>query len=465
MEKIRQAEVRRVWMNYTETLARWATGIDGFCINDEVLEKAAEFVLDWAGAALAGSAQPPAGMLYGIVRGNAPQSGPCTVLNAHMDRTSELWAAFQNGFNGHVMEMDDVHRKAVFHPGTVIIPAALAIGQKLGVDGRKLLTSIAVGYEVSIRVGIAAGPSHYMKWHTTGTCATFGASAAAGYLLGLTPLQMTWALGNAGTQAAGLWQFLDDGAMTKPLHPGKAAMNGLLAALAAKNGFTGPNNILEGRKGFLAATSLDAEPGALTEGLGDAWQLLDVSIKPYASCRHSHPQIDVALEVAREAGFNLQGIASVHISTYRTAKDVAGGSGRYPKEPHEAKFDSAYCVATALARGKVRVEDFEPGNIESASDVKKLWEKTTISVDESLEAEYPAKWGAVIEARTDDGKVYKASTLYAKGDPEKPVTRDELTEKFMDLADGVLPEEELSALTGRILGIAGTEDINTIFPA
>ena len=122
-------------------------------------------------------------------------------------------------------------------------------------------------------------------------------------------------------------------------------------------------------------------------------------------------------------------------------------------------------MATALARGKVRVEDFEPGNIESASDVKKLWEKTTISVDESLEAEYPAKWGAVIEARTDDGKVYKASTLYAKGDPEKPVTRDELTEKFMDLADGVLPEEELSALTGRILGIAGTEDINTIFPA
>ncbi|HOH09832.1 MAG TPA: MmgE/PrpD family protein [Bacillota bacterium] len=457
-------KIGRITMDYTKTLARWATGVDGFVIGDDVLAKSAEFVLDWAGAALAGSVRPQAGMLYGIVRENAPPIGPCTILNGSLDRTSELWAAFQNGFNGHIMEMDDVHRGAVFHPGTVVIPATLAVGQKLGVDGRKFLTSIAVGYEVGIRVGTAAGATHYTRWHTTGTCATFGACAAVGYLLGLTPEQMAWALGNAGSQAAGLWQFLDDGAMTKPLHSGKAAMNGLLAALAAKNGFTGPDNILEGRKGFLAATSLDAKPSALTEGLGERWQLMDVSIKPYASCRHSHPQIDVALEISRKDGFRPEEVSAVKIRTYRTAKDVAGGFGRYPKASHEAKFDSAYCVATALARGKVHIEDFEASNIESATDVKKLWEKTTISIDESLEAEYPAKWGAVIEARMDDRRVLTASTLYAKGDPEKPVTVNELSEKFKDLADGVLPTDELDALADRILGIAETEDIDTIFP-
>ena len=225
MEKIRQAEVRRVWMNYTETLARWATGIDGFCINDEVLEKAAEFVLDWAGAALAGSAQPPAGMLYGIVRGNAPQSGPCTVPNAHMDRTSELWAAFQNGFNGHVMEMDDVHRKAVFHPGTVIIPAALAIGQNWEWTGASAYVHTSLRGEH--KGGLLRLPLHEV--HTTGN-GDLRASAAAGTCSG-SPFADDVALGNAGSQAAGS-AVPDDS--DEAAASGQGPMNGLLAALAAK---------------------------------------------------------------------------------------------------------------------------------------------------------------------------------------------------------------------------------------
>lgn len=450
-------------MNHTETLARWATGVDGLTIGGDVLDKASEFVLDFFGCAFAGSAQKAAAMVFPIILENGPATGRCTILNESLDGTSELLAAFQNGFNGHVLEMDDVHRTAVFHPATVVVPPAFALGQKLHASGREFLTAVAIGYEVSIRVGLSAGATHYLKWHTTGTCATFGAAAAAGYLLKLTPEQMTWAFGNAGSQAAGLWQFLDDGAMTKPLHPGKAAMAGLLAALMAKQGFTGPNNIFEGKKGFLSATTSDPCIDELTEGLGRGWQIVDVSIKPYASCRHSHPQIDTALEIYGSNKYEACSIDAVKISTYQTAINVAGGLDHYPKASHEAKFDSKYCVALALLNGKVTMDDFEVRNIQGNEDAKIMRSKMSICVDSKYEVEYPSKWGAGIEVHLKDGRILTASTLYAKGDPEKPVTRQELMEKFMDMAGGVLPKARLSSLADKVLGIVDMDDISLIF--
>lgn len=450
-------------MNYTEKLASWAAGTGAAPLDEETSLKASELLLDFAGCALAGSSQPVAEMAYSIIKENFAQAGPCAILNARFDGAGELAAAFQNGFNGHILEMDDVHRGAVFHPGTVVIPAALAIGQKLGASGTGLLQAIAIGYEVSIRVGLAAGMKHYEKWHTTGTCATFGAAAASGHLLRLNPMQMTWALGNAGTQAAGLWQFLDDGALTKPLHPGKAAFNGLLAALMAKNGFTGPNNILEGKKGFLSATAIDPDMEALVSELGDRWQMMDVSIKPYASCRHSHPQIDAALEIWADNEYDVDDIVSVRIRTYQTAINVAGSQVRYPCAPHEAKFDSRFCVALALLKGKVTMEDFDEGRMGKAEDVRLLWEKTAITQDARFEAEYPARWGAGIEMRLKDGRVFSAATSYAKGDPEKPMSTSELIDKFKDLAKAALPEEKLGLLAQRILDLPSADNLNLLF--
>jgi|LSQX01.1.fsa_nt_gb 2-methylcitrate dehydratase PrpD len=153
-----------------------------------------------------------------------------------------------------MLELDNVHRGSMFHPGAVVIPAVFAPGEKMRVSGLDLLTAIVVGYEAGVGIGEAAGETHYETWHTTGTCGVFGAAAAAGKLLNLDENAMSWALGNAGTQAAGLWQFLEDGALSKPLHPGRATYSGLLAAVMAAWGFTGPHRILKGEKGFLKAT-------------------------------------------------------------------------------------------------------------------------------------------------------------------------------------------------------------------
>ncbi|HHY47555.1 MAG TPA: MmgE/PrpD family protein, partial [Firmicutes bacterium] len=256
----------------TQEIARWAANLKAGDIPTEVFDKAKECLLDWAGAALAGSIQTVSRLVSPIIDEAGSSARESTILRPGLERTSCLWASFLNGFNSHILEIDDVHRGAVFHPGAVVIPAALALGERSHVQGMELLLAIISGYEVSIRIGQAAGERHYAVWHTTGTCGTFGSAVAAGKILRLDEMEMLWCLGNAGTQASGLWQFLLDGSMTKPLHPGKAAFNGTLSALMAKRGFTGPRRILEGEKGFLAATSIGYEREALTSGLGNEYR-------------------------------------------------------------------------------------------------------------------------------------------------------------------------------------------------
>ena len=202
------------------------------------------YLLDWLGSAYGGKNERPTKIMLEVVRslGGKPES---TVL-ADGSKTMFLLAALVNGASSHVLEMDDLHRKSIFHPACAIIPATLAIAEREGASGKDLLLGISIGYEVGIRVALGVGPSHYHFWHMTATCGAFGAAAGAAKILGLDEEQFVWAMGSAGTQASGLWEFLVDSAMSKQLHPGKAALNGLLAALLAKGGFTGARKILEG---------------------------------------------------------------------------------------------------------------------------------------------------------------------------------------------------------------------------
>ncbi|MEM9199726.1 MAG: MmgE/PrpD family protein, partial [Pseudomonadota bacterium] len=271
--------------------------------------RAALHLLDWAGCAAAGRVAPAGMALAEIAR--AIGSGPATGI--HAPGLSPAAAAFLNGGLGNVLEMDDIHRSSILHPGPVVIPAALAAAEACGVDGRALLRALVRGYDAVIRIGAAVGPEHYALWHNTATCGPFGAAAAAAAVMGLPFDQMVWALGNAGTQASGPWQCRHEAVMTKQLHTARAAQSGLLAAMLAAKHFSGPAFILEGPQGFFATMAPNGTPEAVMADAdaGQAgWTIWDTSFKPWPACRHAHPTIDAALAL-RARGIDSAAITQI----------------------------------------------------------------------------------------------------------------------------------------------------------
>ncbi len=293
----------------TGQLADFAAGLRFDAIPDSVVRRAEDLFLDWFASALAGKGAPPVEAIARFHEAMGPDHGPSEVL-VHRRGSSPLVAAVANAAASHVAEQDDVHNGAVFHPGTVVFPAALAVAQALGRSGQELLVASVAGYEVGIRVGEFLGRSHYRIFHTTGTAGTFAAAAAVGHLLRLTPAQMRHAFGSAGTQSAGLWEFLRDAADSKPLHTAHAAGAGLTAAYLARDGFTGARRILDGRQGLAAGTSTDADAGKLADGLGSRWAVAETSFKYHAACRHTHPAADALQQLLRTHHLNARTCAA-----------------------------------------------------------------------------------------------------------------------------------------------------------
>jgi 2-methylcitrate dehydratase PrpD len=237
----------------SQELAAFAANLRFDDIPQPVLRRAEDLFLDWFGSALAGKTGRPVQVIESFARQMGPQDGPCEILISRR-RSTPLFAAMVNAASSHFAEQDDVHNGSVFHPAAVVFPVALAVAQSIGASGRALLAASVAGYEVGIRVGEFLGRSHYKIFHTTGTAGTVAAAAAAGHLLRLTPEQMLHAFGSAGTQAAGLWEFLRDAADSKQLHTAHAAQAGLGAAYLAHEGFTGARRILEGAQGMATPT-------------------------------------------------------------------------------------------------------------------------------------------------------------------------------------------------------------------
>lgn len=314
----------------------------------------------------------------------------------------------------HILEVDDLHRASVVHPGCVVVPAAYAVARRRGLGGKTFLAAVLRGFEACCRVGMAVGPAHYRIWHNTATCGPFGSAYAVGDLLGLDRTAMVNALGNAGTQSSGLWQFLETGAMSKHLHAGRAAESGLLAADLAARGFSGPPHILEGEKGFFRAACPDAKPEALL-ALPDApWQLRQTSIKPWPSCRHTHPTIDAGLEISRRVGNRR--VEAIHVATYGAALDVC--DRRAPQSEYEAKFSLQHTAAAAIADGHV---DFSSFDEPARGRLAPLAAMVTIEAAAPFVDRYPQAWGARVTARLGDGESLTAERVHAFGDPENPL--------------------------------------------
>jgi 2-methylcitrate dehydratase PrpD len=426
------------------------------CWNDlpaTVIEDARRSVLDWLGSALAGALEPPARMAQNVAAGFG-RSSESTVFAT--GRASAAAAAFANGVASHILELDDVHKGSTLHPAAPIIPAALAVAEREHANGRAFLLAIVLGYDAALRIGEAVNPSHYRFWHPTGTAATFGAAAAAGSILQLNAAQMTDALGSAGTQAAGLWEFNADGAMSKHLHPGKASMNGVLSADLAHAGFTGASRILEGDRGFFRATSTSFDPTRITDRLGALWKISENCYKLHSCCGHTHTAIDCALDLERPAPH----IHSVHIETY--APGYAIVSNPAPRTPYQAKFSIAYCVAAAILDGRVNLAQFTEQRIASP-DIADLLARTRVTVADDLTAKYPAAWPARLTITMHDGLTFHAAADYPRGNPENPVSTTVLEEKFRALVEPRLGPAAVGKALAAVRSLEFCPDMSGIF--
>jgi 2-methylcitrate dehydratase PrpD len=441
----------------SQKLARFFCALRYEDLPDALVRQTKAFFLDWIGSALAGLSQTPTQMMLSLA-GDMKGSEEATII-ATSTRHLSLVAALVNGASCHVMEMDDLHRQSIFHPAAPILPAVFAAGEKEHVSGHDLIPGIVAGYETGIRAALAAGKTHYEYWHTTATCGTFGAAAGAAKVLALDPEPFVWALGSAGTQSSGLWEFLTEGAMSKQLHPGKSSMNGLLAALLAQKGFTGSSRIFEGKKGFLRATSHDYDLGVLTDGLGETFHTSRNSLKYYASCGHTHSAIEAALEAWRGANAGLEAIRSITVSIYQEALDLL--EEVEARTPYLAKFNLPFCVSTALNFGHVDLDDFTTERLANP-DIVHLMGTISLKGDPELTRLYPQKWPSRVEIELQDGKRYRGYCEYPKGDPENPISEGELIEKFNKLC-GTMPGNKRDRIIDLVLHLEKVDDVTSIF--
>ena len=389
-------------------------------------------VIDWYAALLPGSLVAPAtvleqAMAEDLDHGNARlASGRRATLRA---------AAMINGAASHSVEFDDIYRDAGYHPGSPVISAALAAAQSTGASGEKFLRAVIVGYETSTRIGEAIMPSHYKFWHTTGTVGSFGAAAAVATVLGCNRDQIAHALGTVGSFASGLQQAFRSQCMTKPLHGGHAADVGAMAAMGAAKGLTGALDMLEGEVGFGAAMSVNPDWSKATKDLGVDYHITRVTFKNHGCCGHTFAPIDGALHLQKTHGFTWRDIKRVKIATYKAGTDITDNPD--PEGEYQAKFSLQYVTAHALVHGSVRLVAFAPERLLDP-DVRAVLAKVEVTADPVLSKGYPGQRAAHVEIELNDGRVFKHFQPTRKGDPEMPLTDDEVNEKFLELAMPVI---------------------------
>jgi 2-methylcitrate dehydratase PrpD len=438
-------------------LAEFAASLRFEAIPGPVVARTEDLFLDWFASALAGKGARPVEAIAEFYSSQGPGSGPSEIL-IHRATSSPMIAAAINAASSHFAEQDDVHNSSVFHPAAVVIPPALAVAQAIGASGRDLVTAIVAGYEVGIRVGEFLGRSHYRVFHTTGTAGTVAAAAAVGRLLELTSDQMQHAFGSAGTQAAGLWEFLRDAADSKQLHCAHAAASGLAAAYLARGGLTGARRIFEGPQGMAAGMSSDADPARLTDRLGTRWALAETSFKFHASCRHTHPAADALLAVMTKEKLKADEVARVTARVHKGAIDVLGPVTD-PQTVHQSKFSMGTVLGLIAMHGRAALTDFDKDFRDPS--VVTFRKKVHMELDPEVDTAYPARWIGKVTVETTDGRRLDGRVDVPKGDPDNTLSRAELEDKALRLGTyrGGATEDEMRAVIDGAWGLAAAPKV------
>ena len=439
---VEKVEVTRELSRFTENLRYEALPL-------EAVEQARLCFLDWLGVTLGGSGHQLVDILTRLAEDQGGERQATIVGRENL--VPMLQAAFINGSASHALDYDDVHTVMIGHPSVPVFPAALALAEKSSAAGKDLIAAYVVGVEVECRVGAMVFPSHYLKgWHSTATLGHFGAAAACANLLGLTSGQVIHALGIAGTQAGGLRQVF--GTMCKPFHAGKAAMDGLMAALLAGDGFSSSEEIIEGPRGFAEVLSEGSNPSAALEGLGESFAINDIVFKYHASCFETHPAIEAVLSIKEAEKPEPDQVEEILLRLSPLAVEVAGKT--LVATGLEAKFSQTCCASLALVGGDMSQVAFTDANVNNRR-ITDIMGKVLV---ETVTDFSPTRCQARI--RMKDGSTYTSDVdalVISKTNAEK---RELLTDKFMDLACPVLGRAAADRLAEAVLRIEKIEDIS-----
>jgi 2-methylcitrate dehydratase PrpD len=442
-------------------------------IDQRTIENAKIFMLDCIGTMLSGRQIESAKTITDAVL-EIGGGADCTIIG-RKEKANVMLAALINGTAGHSQDYDDDHREGIQHASVAVLPGVIALGEKYKKNGKDVLLAFIYGSEVTIRAGESfLGNTFYGVWHPTGTCGVFGATAGACKIMDLDERQTTYALGIAGSEAAGIGEFNEVGAWTKRFHAGRSAMDGVLAAYMGRHRFFGPPTVFEGRHGFFKAFSYKGSPeephpegiydvSKMTENFGEKWEMADSSIKLHACCRFSNNYCDCAIDIHNQ-GVNVLQIESIHAECNKFAihnlcypEDMK----KHPQNIVNAQFSIPYEVAVGLVKGRVLPESFTEDAIRDPL-IYELCEKISWSLNEEFEAVYPSHYPARVTVKTKDGKVYAGEVKYPKGDPENPASKEEVTEKFFANATNTIGSVNAKEIIKVIDGIETINDINIL---
>jgi 2-methylcitrate dehydratase PrpD len=428
-------------MQVTRKLARFLVTHKAADLPAPVCHEAARSLLNWVACAVGASKHDTVKRsLAALYEFSGPRDA--TILG-RTERVDIFQAALLNGATSHTFDFDDTHLKSVIHPSGPVASAILALAEgqsaRRAVSGREFLHAFVLGVEAECRIGNSVFPNHYdTGWHITATAGVFGAAAAAGRLLRLNEQQMVWALGTAATQACGIRETF--GSMAKPLHPGIAARNGLMAALLAKKNVTSAEQGIEGRRGFAAILSTKFDPAAITEGLGKTWQISENSYKPYACGVVIHPAIDGCIQLRNEHKLSLEDIARIDLKVHPLVLELTGR--RDPKAGLEGKFSIYHSCAAAILLGEAG-EAAYTDTIVRNSKVMRLRDCINAVVQDGV-----AEDQVHITMRLKDGRVLERYIEHAIGSVGNPMSDAALEAKFRALCKGILPQTQTNKLIG-----------------
>jgi 2-methylcitrate dehydratase PrpD len=419
----------------THTLARYIVNAQFADLPAKVRKEGTRTLLNWVGVAVGGSHTETVDIAVAALN---EFSGPRQAsLLGRSERFDIMNAAFINGVSSHIFDFDDTHLKTIIHPAGPVVSAVLALSERQPVSGRDFLNAVVLGIETELRIGNAVYPNHYdVGWHITGTAGVFGAAAAAGKLLGLTEQQMVWALGLAASQPVGLRESF--GSMNKSFNPGRAASNGIFAALLASKNYTSSDGMIEAKRGWASAISTKQDYREITDGLGTRYEAALNTYKPFACGIVIHPALDAAIQLRNEHKLTANQIARVDLKVHPLVLELTGK--KTPQIGLEGKFSIYHSVAVALVEGAAGERQYSDRAVRDAQVVA-LRGKVTATVDPAIKPEQVDMTITLVDGR----KLHKY-IAHAIGSLEVPMSDQQLEAKFLDLADGILPPAQAKRL-------------------
>ncbi|MFZ6645731.1 MmgE/PrpD family protein [Undibacterium sp. TJN25] len=419
----------------TRTLASYIVRSRYEDLPENVRKEGARTLLNWVGVAIGGSRHETVDRAVAAL---GPFSGPkqASLLGRH-ERFDIMNAAFVNGVSSHIFDFDDTHLKTIIHPAGPVVSAILAFSEYQPVSGKDFLNALVLGVETECRIGNAVYPNHYdIGWHITGTAGVFGAAAAAGKLMGLSEQQMVWALGLAASQPVGLRESF--GSMNKSFNPGKAASNGLFAALLAAKDYTSSEGMIEAKRGWANAISTKQDYQEITGGLGTRYEALLNTYKPFACGIVIHPAIDAAIQLRNQNKLTADMIDRVELRVHPLVIELTGK--KTPQIGLEGKFSVYHSVAVAIVDGAAGERQYSDRAVRDPKTVA-LRDKVNATIDPAIKAEQ-VDMTIVLK----DGRKLHKFIEHAIGSTQVPMTDKQLEAKFIDLADGILPAAQTRAV-------------------